>query len=291
MRRRVRRSYVNTSRPYSSYPTAHIPLHLGIRFRLPRVDFEACNTSSRKLCVMNALEDALAAIRRIRPKRTVVFTGAGISAESGIPTFRGAGGLWKNFRAEDLATPEAFRRDPALVWEWYEWRRGLIRDAKPNAAHDAIASLENALVVTQNVDGLHDRAGSRDIIELHGNIFRVRCERERRTLRHDASFASLPPKCECGGLLRPDVVWFGEMLPPGALERAAEEIKVADLLLVIGTSGVVYPAAGLVALHGGVTIEINPQASGVSSACAYAIADTAVNATPPIVDAIREAQS
>jgi NAD-dependent deacetylase len=222
---------------------------------------------------MRFLEQAIEAIRRERPQRVVVFTGAGVSAESGIPTFRGAGGLWRNFRAEDLATPEAFARDPQLVNEWYEWRRGLIRAAEPNAAHYAIARLPDALVVTQNVDGLHARAGSREIIELHGNLFR------QRPFERDPS------------LLRPDVVWFGEMLPQGALERAAQAIRDCDLLLVIGTSGVVYPAAGLVIHARRLSIEINPQASGVSSACTYAIPMTAAEATPPVVEAILEVKA
>lgn len=238
------------------------------------------------------LEEAIAAIRKRRPKRVVVFTGAGVSAESGIPTFRGAGGLWRNFRAEDLATPEAFARDPQMVWEWYEWRRGLVREAQPNAAHLAIARLEEATggvtVVTQNVDGLHARAGSRNLIELHGNLFRVRCTREGTTREAIEPFRDMPPRCSCGAMLRPDVVWFGEMLPPGAMERSAERIREADLLLVIGTSGIVYPAAGLVSLHRGLSIEINPQASGVSSACTFAIPTTAAAATPRIVEALLE---
>ena len=216
---------------------------------------------------MSFLEQAVEAIRRARPRNVVFFTGAGVSAESGIPTFRGAGGLWRNFRAEDLATPAAFARDPELVLEWYEWRRGLIRAAEPNAAHVAIARMPDAPVVTQNVDSLHARAGSRNVIELHGNIFRERPSR---------------------GRMRPDVVWFGETLPIDAVERASDAIRNADLLLVIGTSGVVYPAAGLVSLCRGLSIEINPQASGVSSACAFAIPMTAATATPPIVDAILE---
>jgi NAD-dependent deacetylase len=219
---------------------------------------------------MSFLAQAIAAIGRARPRRVVVFTGAGVSAESGIPTFRDAGGLWRNFRAEELATPQAFARDPRLVTEWYEWRRGLIRAAEPNAAHHAIARLTDALVVTQNVDGLHARAGSRDVIELHGNIFR------ERPFEGDPS------------LMRPDVVWFGEMLPEGAFDRAARAIAECDLLLVIGTSGVVYPAAGLVAYARGLSIEINPQVSGVSSACTLAIPMKAAEATPPIVDAILE---
>jgi NAD-dependent protein deacetylase/lipoamidase len=230
------------------------------------------------------LERALEAIRRRRWERIVVFTGAGVSAESGIPTFRGAGGLWRNFRSEDLATPEAFARDPRLVWEWYEWRRGLVRNAQPNAAHFAIAQLERAVVITQNVDALHARAGSRDIIELHGNLFRVRCTRERTTRGALEAFDEIPPRCECGALLRPDVVWFGEMLPQAAIERASVEISESDLLLVIGTSGVVYPAAGLVSLHRGLSIEINPQPS---NACSYAIAATAAEVTPKIVEALQ----
>lgn len=237
---------------------------------------------------MSSVEEVVDVIRERRPRRVVAFTGAGISAESGIPTFRGQSGLWRSFRAEDLATPDAFSRDPQLVWEWYEWRRGLIRAARPNAAHEAIARLPGAVVVTQNVDGLHERAGSRDIIELHGNIFRVRCLADDSVSVREEAFDALPPRCECGALLRPDVVWFGEMLPPGAYERAFAIIREADLLLVIGTSGVVYPAAGLVSVHGGLSIEINPQASGVTSACTFAIAETAAGATPRIVDAILE---
>jgi NAD-dependent deacetylase len=230
------------------------------------------------------LERALEAIRRRRWERIVVFTGAGVSAESGIPTFRGAGGLWRNFRSEDLATPEAFARDPRLVWEWYEWRRGLVRNARPNAAHFAIAQMKRAVVITQNVDALHARAGSRDVIELHGNLFRVRCTRERTTRDAIDAFDDIPPRCECGALLRPDVVWFGEMLPQAAIDRASAEISESDLLLVIGTSGVVYPAAGLVSLHRGLSIEINPQPG---NACSYAIAATAAEVTPKIVEALQ----
>ena len=130
---------------------------------------------------MEAMQAALEAIRREKPRKVVVLTGAGVSADSGIPTFRGDGGLWRNYRAEDLATPEAFARNPLLVWEWYEWRRTIVRNAEPNAAHRAIASLPDALVVTQNVDGLHHRAGSQNVIELHGNLFRARCVREETT--------------------------------------------------------------------------------------------------------------
>ena len=239
---------------------------------------------------MSNLEEAVAAILEQKPRTVVVMTGAGVSAESGIPTFRGPQGLWRNFRAESLATPEAFTRDPYLVWEWYEWRRGLVRAARPNAAHEALARLDDAVVVTQNVDGLHARAGSRNVIELHGSLFRVRCVREENVLDATEPFEQIPPHCQCGALLRPDVVWFGELLPPGLFERAASLVAKSDLLLVIGTSGVVYPAAGLVALHAGLSIEINPQSSGVTSACTFAIAEPATMATPLIVDAIQEAR-
>ena len=239
---------------------------------------------------MSSIDEAVRAIRKSRPRRVVVFTGAGVSADSGIPTFRGAGGLWRNFRAEDLATPEAFHRDPRMVWEWYEWRRDLIRNARPNAAHEAIARLPGAVVVTQNVDGLHARAGADDVVELHGNIFRVRCTSEGTVQAHEHAFTEMPPHCECGALLRPDVVWFGEMLPDDAVARAVSAIRAADALLVIGTSGVVYPAAGFVGLHQGLSIEINPEASGVSSSCTYAIPARAAEATPPIIDALLEVQ-
>lgn len=236
-----------------------------------------------------ALETALQTIRNLRPRRVVAFTGAGISAESGIPTFRGTGGLWKNFRAEELATPQAFRHDPAVVWEWYEWRRSLIREAQPNAAHRAIARLD-APVVTQNVDGLHTRGGAKDVIELHGNIFRVRCTREHRTFEHFEPFSEMPPRCTCGALLRPDVVWFGETLPEDSVARAVAQIEVSDLLLVIGTSGVVYPAAGFASLCPGLTIEINPEAVEAAAPRRIAIAAKAGDATPPIVDTILEAR-
>jgi NAD-dependent deacetylase len=236
-----------------------------------------------------SIDAALHAIREQKPRAVVVMTGAGVSADSGIPTFRGAGGLWRNFRPEELATPEAFQRDPALVWEWYEWRRALIREAQPNAAHEAIARLPQSLVVTQNVDGLHARAGSRNIIELHGNIFRVRCVREGNPRMHVEAFADLPPRCECGALLRPDVVWFGEALPEDAMPHAYAALQSADLLLVIGTSGVVYPAAGLARAYEGLSIEINPDPS-LGSACTYLIAARAAEATPQLVDAILEVQ-
>jgi NAD-dependent deacetylase len=201
------------------------------------------------------------------------LTGAGISAESGIPTFRGAGGLWKNFRAEELATPQAFACDPRLVWEWYNWRREIIAKAAPNAAHHALVRLEAAkpafTLITQNVDGLHDLAGSARILKVHGDIWRMRCTAcgahwpDRR-----AALPKLPPHCACGGLARPGVVWFGEELPDGIMQEAEHAAASTQVFLVIGTSAVVYPAAGLVPLakqSGATVIEINPEQTAFSA--------------------------
>ena len=203
----------------------------------------------------------------------MVLTGAGISAESGVPTFRGQGGLWKQFRAEDLATPEAFARDPRLVWEWYDSRRAALAQVAPNAGHRALAELETRkprfTLVTQNVDGLHDRAGSRNVLKLHGDIWALRCLKcgsERRDER--TPLPELPPICECGGMLRPGVVWFGEPLPAEAWERAQKATREAEVLLVVGTSATVYPAAGLVPLAmsaGARVIECNVEETPFSS--------------------------
>ena len=216
------------------------------------------------------LEAARAKVASAR--RILALTGAGISAESGIPTFRGAGGLWRNYRPEDLASPEAFARDPKLVWEWYEWRRGLVAAARPNAGHRALAALvtrhADLTLVTQNVDGLHALAGSPDVIELHGSLWRTRCSRcgrEHEEKRHP--LPELPPRCACGGLERPAIVWFGEMLPPAAWNAAESAALRCDLILVIGTSSVVWPAASLVPLaleEGAVGIEVNPDGTPLS---------------------------
>jgi NAD-dependent deacetylase len=200
-----------------------------------------------------------------RARHVVALTGAGISAESGIPTFRGPGGLWRSHRPEDLATPEAFARDPLLVWQWYDWRRTLISEARPNPGHQALVRLEarcaTFLLVTQNVDG-HTLAGSREVLHLHGDIWTLRCARcGAERVDRTAPLPALPPRCACGGMERPGVVWFGESLPDGAMDRAADAIAGADAVLVVGTSGVVQPAASLVhvAFHRDIpVIEVNP---------------------------------
>jgi len=199
------------------------------------------------------VESTTEAVRRsLRTGRIVAFTGAGISAESHVPTFRGADGLWKNYSPEKLATMEAFLSDPGLVWEWYDWRRQIIHKAQPNPGHQALAEIERRAtgrftLVTQNVDGLHDRAGSRNIVKLHGDIWRVRCIGcAAEEQNEQVPLEPLPPHCHCGALLRPALVWFGEALPESAWERAYADAARADVFLAIGTSALVYPAAGLV---------------------------------------------
>jgi NAD-dependent deacetylase len=203
----------------------------------------------------------------------VVLTGAGVSAESGIPTFRGPGGLWRERRPEQLASPEGFAKDPRLVWEWYDWRRTVIRDVQPNPAHFAIAELEQktprVTLVTQNVDGLHDRAGSSNVLKLHGDIWLVRCLRCGREQRDErAPMPDLPPRCGCGGMLRPGVVWFGESLPSELWRAAKAATRGADVVIVAGTSAVVYPAAALVPLakaSGARVIECNMEETPFSA--------------------------
>ncbi|RUM28786.1 MAG: NAD-dependent protein deacylase [Aquifex sp.] len=206
-------------------------------------------------------------------KLIVALTGAGISAESGIPTFRGKDGLWNKFRPEELATPEAFFRDPKLVWEWYDWRRGLIAKAEPNEGHKTLAKIEKEFphfyLITQNVDGLHQKAGSEKVIELHGNIWKVKCVNcKYETYEYRTPLPEIPPRCEqCGGLLRPGVVWFGESLPMDALQKAYELSRESLIFIVIGTSAVVYPAAELPYIakeNGAEVIEVNPEETPIS---------------------------
>jgi NAD-dependent deacetylase len=195
--------------------------------------------------------------------KVVVLTGAGVSAESGVPTFRGADGLWQKFKPEELATFAAFEKNPKLVWEWYQHRRDIINNIKPNPGHYAIAQMAQYFkrfhLITQNVDGLHRSAGSNDFIELHGNIMRNRCMACGK-MNYQAEFDGFPPLCACGGKLRPDVVWFGELLPLEALERAEEASRTCDLFFVVGTSGIVQPAATFPLIarrHGALIVEIN----------------------------------
>ncbi len=232
----------------------------------------------------------LEAIRRAR--RVVALTGAGISAESGVPTFRDAQtGLWARFKPEELATPEAFRRNPKLVWEWYAWRRQLVAQVEPNAGHRALVELEHRVpeftLVTQNVDGLHQRAGSRDVIELHGNIARTKCFDEDTLVDEWVDTGEIPPRCpRCGGWLRPDVVWFNEMLPERAIERAIAASRVCDVFLSIGTSALVHPAASLPfeALEQGATvIEINPEETPLTGHAHFRLAGPAGMILPALL--------
>ena len=241
----------------------------------------------------DTLVDRLASASRVG-----VLTGAGISAESGIPTFRDPDGLWEKFDPQELANVEAFLDNPELVQGWYRHRRQLVEEAEPNAAHRALADLETHIdaltVVTQNVDALHTRAGSSDVVELHGNIthnYCMDCERPAEASTVDAAIAEgVPARCpECDGLIRPDVVWFGEQLPPAAIERAGTAAERADVLLSVGTSAVVYPAARLPLVaqeHGAYVAEINPDTTGITEAVDESIRETAGAVLPSLRDAV-----
>jgi NAD-dependent deacetylase len=222
---------------------------------------------------------------------SAALTGAGISAESGIPTFRGPGGIWRTYRAENLATPEAFAKDSKLVWEWYNFRRSAIAGVEPNAGHRALAEFErrnkNFTLITQNVDGLHDRAGSRNLLKVHGDIWTLRCTVCARE-RHDPAtpLPEIPPRCDCGGMERPGVVWFGESLPEEIWSNAQRIAEQAQILLVIGTSAVVYPAASLAALakrSGAVVVEINIAETPVSALADYSLRGPAAEILPELL--------
>jgi NAD-dependent deacetylase len=214
------------------------------------------------------VESAIEAVRQsLRAGNVVAFTGAGISAESHIPTFRGTDGLWRNYSPERLATAEAFASDPRLVWEWYDWLRGLMRAAQPNPGHLALTKLQQRnprrfTLVTQNMDGLHEKAGSRDVVKLHGDIWQLRCVTCGREGRNEqVPMKHLPPLCRCGGTLRPAIVWFGEMLPEDEWTRAVDAARWANVFMVVGTSALVYPAAGLVRMareSGAHVVIVNP---------------------------------
>jgi NAD-dependent deacetylase len=247
-------------------------------------------TLSQQISIPPKLIETLRSAQHI-----AVLTGAGISAESGIPTFREAQtGLWTQYDPEQLATPQAFQRNPKLVWEWYAWRRELVGQAKPNAGHLALAELEQRIpqfsLITQNVDGLHQRAGSQNIIELHGNLNRTKCFTEGDVVDTWPETMQVPPPCpRCGGHLRPDVVWFGEMLPPQALTAAFEATTQCDVFFSVGTSALVQPAASLpmAALEQGATvIEVNPDSTMLTARMTYVLPSLAGQILPALIEAL-----
>jgi NAD-dependent deacetylase len=232
-------------------------------------------------------------------KRGVVLTGAGISAESGVATFRGKEGLWGKFRPEELATMEAFMANPEIVWEWYNWRRELLRSVRPNPGHRALVELSRRFreftLVTQNVDGLHREAGSERVLELHGNILRNKCAACGRLveLANDIDPKSIPGCAGCGGKIRPDVVWFGEMLPEDVIEEAIEASEKADIFFAIGTSALVHPAAGLPLVakrHGAVLVEINPEGTPLTPLADFVFTGKSGELLPQLVQVLGEGQ-
>lgn len=233
-----------------------------------------------------------------KAKRVSVLTGAGVSAESGVPTFRGAGGIWEKYDFEKLATPEGFKEDPALVWEWYQLRQRVMMKAEPNNAHRVIAEMERAFpefaVLTQNIDGLHRRAESRHVIELHGSIWRMRCTRDGTMIDLDAPVSEIPPLCQCGAIMRPDVVWFGEPLPQQEVDAASKAARESDVMFVVGTSAVVYPAASLPVLtkdSGGIVIEVNIERTDLSSYADASILGPAGEVMPAIWERVSKVES
>lgn len=261
----------------------------------------------------NATDEGLGRARALLDdaERIVVLTGAGVSAESGMPTFRGDGGLWKSYRPQELATPEAFARDPRLVWEWYAWRRETAAGCEPNAAHRALARLalrtpERVTLVTQNVDGLHHRAARAEAeargdatapesaypLEVHGAIHRDRCSacgiEEQTPAPVDATSIDTLPRCgACGALMRPDVVWFGEMLDPDVIGASMAAARQADVCLVVGTSALVHPAASIPEVtlqQGGRLIELNLDSTPISSRATVSLRGKAGNLVPGVVD-------
>ncbi len=234
--------------------------------------------------------------RLANARRVVVFTGAGVSAESGVATFRDKDGLWSKFRPEELANVEAFLANPQRVWEWYQARRAVMLEARPNAGHYAIAALESFVpevsVITQNIDGLHAEAGSSEVIELHGNIRRNFCQQCRKHYdMPELLHAEQVPVCECGGKVRPDVVWFGENLPKEQFALAEKRSKNATVFLSVGTSAVVYPAAGLPILahrRGAFLVEINPEETPLTPYAHQKIPNPSGMALPAILELLRQ---
>lgn len=231
-----------------------------------------------------------------RVKKIVFVTGAGISQESGIPTFRGKDGYWRKHDPMKLATIDAFYDDPKLVWEWYEDRRKNIRSATPNLGHEAIAELEKyckVVVLTQNIDGLHQRAGSSKVLELHGSIIRIKCTVCDFKDEINTNFEELPPKCRCGNILRPDVVWFGESLPQDVWTEAMQEANSCDIMIVAGTSLVVSPANSLPVFakqNNAILIEVNPEETIMSADMDLSIRNNSASILPKFVEFLKELQ-
>ncbi len=239
-------------------------------------------------------------IEKIRQsKKVVVLTGAGISAESGVPTFRGEEGLWKKYKPEELASFDAFMRNPELVWEWYVFRKELIDKVQPNPGHDALFRMEQLYpeftLITQNVDGLHRKAGNQNILELHGNIMRSRCancgiKSDRVEIKSDGEL----PRCVCGGLMRPDVVWFGEMLPEEILYKAFKATENCELFCTIGTSAVVQPAASLPVTakeYGAFVVEINTESTIISHRVDESLIGPSGEILPKLLEYIEEKEN
>ena len=236
--------------------------------------------------------DLVEALRDCR--HVCVLTGSGVSAESGVPTFRDAQtGLWARFDPHDLATPEAFLRDPALVWRWYRWRRELVAKAKPNGAHRALAQLADIVpelsLITQNVDGLHQQAGSAGVIEFHGNLFENRCCAEGVAVEAPDLAAEIPECPNCGANLRPGVVWFGEAIPAAEMDSASAAAERCDVFFSIGTSSLVWPAAGFAQRaqqNGAAVVEVNPDATPLTSAANYVLVGKAGDVLPDLLDCL-----
>ena len=222
-------------------------------------------------------------------KKIVFVTGAGISQESGIPTFRGKDGYWRKYDPMKLASIDAFYDDPKLVWEWYEDRRKNILSVKPNEGHFAISQMEefkDVVILTQNIDGLHQRSGSTNVLELHGSIIRIKCTVCDFTDNITENFESLPPKCKCGSMLRPDVVWFGEPLPQNIWQSAIKEASICDVMIIVGTSLVVSPANTLPVYakqNGAILIEVNPEKTVMSNDMTLSIQATSVGVLPKML--------
>ena len=228
--------------------------------------------------------------QKLKDSRKIVFvTGAGISQESGIPTFRGKDGYWRRYDPMKLASIDAFYDDPKLVWEWYEDRRKNILSVKPNEGHFAISQMEefkDVVVLTQNIDGLHQRSGSTNVLELHGSIIRIKCTVCDFTDNITENFELLPPKCKCGSMLRPDVVWFGEPLPQNIWQSAIKEASVCDVMVIVGTSLVVSPANTLPVYakqNGAILIEVNPEKTVMSNDMTLSIQATSVGVLPKML--------